>query len=102
MVRRRGETLSMQVQPRPLRAKEAYLTRTALEKVLTRHFFHIHSHSFFPPLLPLLPLLLLPHLPIPDFKVLFMQKLVEFSCPRSLLPGGTCSLLEHTVSTISF
>lgn len=38
----------MQVQPGPLRAEEEDLTRTALEKVLTRHFFHIHSHSFFP------------------------------------------------------
>lgn len=56
---------------------------------------------FFPLLLLLLlPLLLLPHLPIPDFKVLFMQKLVKFSCPRSLLPGGTCSFLEHIYNFI--
>lgn len=69
----------------PRRAKEAYLTRAALEKVLTRCFFHIHSHSFLLLLLLLLlSLLMLPHLPIPYFKVIFMQKLMEFSCPLSL------------------
>lgn len=45
---------------------------------MTWHFFHIHSHSFSSLLLLLLPLFLLPHHPIPDFKVLLMQKLVEF------------------------
>ena len=93
----------MQVQPGPLRAEKADLTRTALEKVLTRHFFHMHSHSFFPLFFfssflssccPISPSL--------TSKCYLCKKWWSFSCPCSLLPGGTCSFLELTVSTISF